>query len=202
MVAAAATGLTLGAVAGFADCVPLLLNEVGEARADRSGWSQASEFVSLILDSGWAWAATGVLAGWLAGRERRALRGAVAGFLALAVAVVAFYGVETLFADGWGSSGQVRFWLVPALVFGLPLGALGAVARDGGIAGALAAVVVPAGAVLNTVVLPLPGESRMAVPALVTIWTGAVAATALIVARATHDLRRPRAETKAGAGQA
>src|SRR4029079_8965621 len=97
MVAAAATGLTLGAAAGFADSVPLMLNEVGEARADRSGWSQASEFVSLILDSGWAWAATAVLAGWLAGRARRPIVGAVAGFVALSVATVAFYLVRQPF---------------------------------------------------------------------------------------------------------
>src|SRR6185369_1916283 len=123
LVAAALIGLALGAGAGFADSVPLMLNEVGKARADRSGWSQASEFVSLILDSGWAWAATAVLAGWLAAgpgqpraRNARPLAGAVAGFAALSVATVAFYAVQGLFAGDWaGWWGQTGFWLLRAL---------------------------------------------------------------------------------------
>ena len=271
LIAAAVTGLVLGVGAGFADSVPLMLNEVGAARADRSGWSQASEFVSLILDSGWAWAATAVLAGWLISRPRRLVTGgataradrspvnaaagsapqpdvaaagsasrpevaaadsaprpevavadsaprpevakagstpppevaaagtgprpivgAVAGFVALSIATVAFYAVQGLFADDWGGWWyQVEFWLVRALVLGMPLGAVGVLARRGGIAGALAALVVPVGAVLNLIVLPLPSESRMAVPVEVTIWTAAIAGVVLIAFRLVRERMRP-----------
>ena len=240
LVAAAVTGLVLGLGAGFADSVPLMLNEVGEARADRSGWSQAAEFVSLILDSGWAWAATAVLAGFLAGRGRRPIAGragqpiagragqpiaggagqpiagrarrpiagragqpiagrgprpiagALAGFVALSIATVAFYLVQGLFADSWdGWWYQTQFWLLRALVLGMPLGAVGVLARRGGIAGALAALVVPAGAVLNLIVLPLPAESRMAVPVEVTIGIGAIAGAVLIVLRLVRERTRP-----------
>ncbi|WP_157437823.1 hypothetical protein [Actinoplanes subtropicus] len=219
------TGLALGAGTGFADSVPPILNEVGKARADRSGWSQASEFVSLILDSGWAWAATAVLAGWLVSRARqppptgtpasasaavavagnppRPFLGALAGFVALSMATVAFYGVQGLFADGWdGWSYQVRFWLVRALVLGMPLGALGVLARRGGITGALAALVVPLGAVLNLIVLPLPGDSRMAGPVAVTIWTGAVLGVVLILLRLVRERMRPVLPPDAASSQA
>jgi hypothetical protein len=214
LVAAALTGLVLGVGAGFADSVPLLLNEVGEARADRSGWSQAAEFVSLILDSGWAWAATAVLAGWLAGRSRppsaggaaargapRPVVGAVAGFVVLSVATVAFYAVQGLFADNWdGWWYQATFWLERALVLGMPLGAVGVLARRGGLAGALAALVVPAGAVLNLIVLPLPSESRMAGPVEVTIGVGAIAGVALIVVRLVRERTRPVAPLDTASG--
>ena len=53
----AGPGAALAVAAALANHVPLFLDEVGLARADRSGWSQAAEFASLILDSGWAWAA-------------------------------------------------------------------------------------------------------------------------------------------------
>jgi hypothetical protein len=275
-VAAAVTGLALGAGAGFANSVPLMLNEVGEARADRSGWSQASEFVSLILDSGWAWAATAVLAGWLVAGTRRQLTaevtvrsarpaagdatgraarpvagdatgraarpaagdatgratrpvtaetggaprpvmaetgsaprpivgaetgsgprpivGAVAAFVALSIATIAFYAVEGLFADnGDGWWGQTQFWLVRALVLGMPLGAVGVLAWRGGIAGALATLVVPVGALLNLIVLPLPGESRMAGPVTVTIWTAAIAGVVLIAVRLVRERTGPDA---------
>ena len=209
LVAAALIGLALGAGAGFADSVPLMLNEVGKARADRSGWSQASEFVSLILDSGWAWAATAVLTGWLVSRPRRhhtgqdtataggtprPIVGATAGFVALSIATVAFYAVQAPFADSWdGWRYQAQFWLARALVLGMPLGAAGVLVRRGGIAGALAALVVPAGAVLNLIVLPLPHESRMAVPAQVTIWIGAAAGVVLIVLRLVRERTRSAA---------
>ena len=63
-----AAGLVLGAVDSVVNHVPVVLGEVGTARAERGGWSQAAEFASLVLDAGWAWAATAVLAGWLVSR--------------------------------------------------------------------------------------------------------------------------------------
>jgi len=187
MAAALVAGAVLGAGAGLANSVPLMLGEVGEARADRSLWSQAAEFVSLILDSGWAWAATAVLAGWLAGDRRRPRTGAVAGFVALVVATGAYYATQQAFADGGDPWADTRFWWLRSLVLGLPLGAVGALARRT----VLAWLVVPLGAVLNLEVLPLPAESRMAGPVYVTVWAGALVVAGLIVGRALRE--RPEA---------
>src|SRR5687768_17490992 len=50
-------GARAGAVLGDADSivnhVRAMHGEVGTARAERGGWSQAAEFASLILDAGW-----------------------------------------------------------------------------------------------------------------------------------------------------
>ena len=88
--------------------------------------------------------------------------------------------------------------LLRALVLGMPLGALGVLVHRGGIAGSLAALVVPAGAVLNPIGLPLPAESRMATPVAVTIWSGAIAGVVLIAIRLVRE--RTRAAAPAGAG--
>ena len=183
----AAIGVGLGAAASFSDNVPLLLGEVGKARADRSGWSQIAEFGSLILDSGWAWAATAVLVGWLASAGTRpkaaALTGAATGFVSLVVATLVFYGLNFLLKGSfwWG---QVIFWWVRSFALGAPLGIVGALIRRPGIAGVIASFVVPAGAVLNMVVLPLPEESPMATPVLLLVCGSAAVAAVLIAARA------------------
>lgn len=57
-------GMLLGVVDSVVNHVPAMLGEGGTASAERGGWSQAAEFAGLILDAGWAWAATAVLAGW------------------------------------------------------------------------------------------------------------------------------------------
>jgi hypothetical protein len=152
----------LGAGASVVNKVPLLLDEVGESRADRSGWSQAAEFVSLVLGSGWVWAATAVAVGWLASRGIRpmvgALVGALAGCVTLAAATGVYYGMDLLLREDF-SWGDVRFWWVRSLVLGLPLGAVGATIRRPGPVGVLASLVVPVGAALNMVVLPPPPDS-------------------------------------------
>jgi hypothetical protein len=192
--AALATGAALGAGASVVNNVPLLLGEVGKARADRSGWSQTAEFASLILDSGWAWAATAVAVGWLVTRGIRpmvgAIRGALAGCVALLAATVVYNGVDLLFTGDFGWSWVVRFWLVASLVLGLPLGAVGATMRRPGPAGVLAALVVPVGAGLNMVVLPPPKESPVAELVLLTVWCAAVTATVMVVVRVVRVRRR------------
>src|SRR5688500_18257820 len=92
----AGPGALLAVAAALANHVPLLRDEVGLARADRSGWSQAAEFASLMLDSGWAWAAVAVLAGWLVTADRHpsaatAVAGAAAGCVALFTATLCYY---------------------------------------------------------------------------------------------------------------
>jgi len=104
VVAGPAVGVALGAVDSIVNHVPVLLGEVATARAERGGWSQAAEFASLILDAGWAWAATAVLVGWLVSRDARPaagmLRGALAGGFTLVFATSAYYGVDVVFDGG------------------------------------------------------------------------------------------------------
>ncbi|GAB3160196.1 hypothetical protein GCM10027290_65910 [Micromonospora sonneratiae] len=178
-------GMVLGAVDSVVNHVPIWLGEVGTARAERGGWSQVAEFVSLVLDAGWAWAATAVLAGWLVSRRTRPavgmLRGAVAGGVALVFATTAYYGMDVLFDGGawWGMA--TRYWLIASVVLGPALGVAGALIRRPGLAGTLAALLVPAGAALQMVALPPPPESLMALPVRLTVWVSAAVATVLII---------------------
>ncbi|WP_406037426.1 DUF6518 family protein [Micromonospora sp. NBC_00898] len=174
----------MGAVDSIVNHVPVWLGEVGTARAERGGWSQVAEFASLVLDAGWAWAATAALVGWLVSRHTRPaaglLRGAVAGGLALVFATTAYYGMDVLFDGGewWGMA--TRYWLIGSVVLGPALGVAGALIRRPGPAGTLAALLVPAGAALQMVTLPPPPESLMAQPVRLTVWVSAAVATVLI----------------------
>lgn len=197
-----AVGAALGAAAAVVNSVPLLLGEGGSARADRSAWSQTAEFASLILDSGWAWAAMAVAVGWLVSRGLRpvvgVLVGALAGCVALVDATIVYDAVPMLFpfhqGFGWG---QMPFWLVASLVLGLPLGAVGATIRRRGPVGVLAALVAPIGAALNMVVLPPPAESPVAELVMLTVWGAAATATVLVVACAARA--RGRGDRDSGA---
>ncbi|MEU4558649.1 hypothetical protein AB0F72_09665 [Actinoplanes sp. NPDC023936] len=194
-------GLTLGAVDSVVNHIPVLLGETGAARADRGPASQAAEFLSLILDAGWAWAAAAVLAGWLASRSPRPaagpaagsagmLRGALAGALALLVATSAYYATDLLFDGGgwWGI--PTRYWLIGSLVLGPPLGLTGALIHRPGPIGTVAALVVPGGATVQMLILPPPAESLMATPVRLTVWLAASLTVVLIVRR--HARRSPR----------
>lgn len=191
----------MGGVDSVVNHVPLLLGEVGTARAERGGWSQAAEFASLILDAGWAWAATAVLVGWVVSRHARpvsgTLRGALAGGLALVFATAAYYGADLLFDGGawWGMT--TRYWLIGGMVLGPPLGVVGALIRFHGPTGVMAALVVPAGAALQMAVLPPPAESLMAQPVRWSIWIAAVVTTVMVV---RGFRRRSAAASPAGPG--
>ncbi len=188
MVTVAAVGVALGACAAVVNNVPLFLGEVSEARADRSGWSQGAEFASLVLDSGWAWAAAAVAAGWIASdRGRPVMRifsAALAGCVALLAATTVYDSLEALFQGGVALGDVRTYWLIGSLVLGPPLGVVGVVIRHAGPAGTCAALVVPLGAALNMVVVPPPAESPVAWAVKVTVWGAAAAATVLIAARA------------------
>ncbi|WP_143740467.1 DUF6518 family protein [Micromonospora echinospora] len=180
-----AVGTALGAVDSVVNHVPIWLGEVGTARAERGVRSQVAEFASLILDAGWAWAATAVLVGWLVSRQARPaagmLRGAVGGGLALVFATTAYYAMDVLFDGGvwWGMA--TRYWLVGSVLLGPALGVAGASVRRPGPVGALAALLVPAGAAVQMVVLPPPPESLMALPVRLTVWMSAAVATVLVI---------------------
>ncbi|MER7890777.1 hypothetical protein ABTX15_13220 [Micromonospora sp. NPDC094482] len=174
--------------------MPNLLGEVGEARADRGGWSQTAEFASLILDSGWAWAAVAVVAGWLVSSNLRPtmglLVGALSGCVALVAATAVYYCGELLFTGDFGWGWVTRFWLVGSVALGPPLGAVGATIRRPGPVGAFAALVVPVGAAANMVVLPPPQESLVAGPVRLTVWFAAAATAVFIAVRAIRARRR------------
>ena len=178
-----AVGLAFGAATSLVNQVPGLLGEVGQAHTEDSAVTWTAIFVSLILDSGWAWAALGFALGWIAVSP---LVGALMGVVGLSAATVAYYSVDLLFdIDAYWSA--VGFWLVRAVVLGLPLGVAGALARRPGVVGLLAALTVPVGAALNMVVLPvrngLPGESSAAGWAELTVWVAASGGAALVLVR-------------------
>jgi hypothetical protein len=130
--------------------------------------------------------------GWLVSRSGPAalLRSALAGGLALICATAAYYGTDLLFDGGTWWSSTTRYWLIGSVVLGPPLGAVGALIRRPGVAGTVAALVVPAGAALQMVLLPPPPDSLMAVPVQVTVWLGAALATTLILRRLILDGRK------------
>jgi hypothetical protein len=144
-------------------------------QATTSGWS-VLEVVSILLDSGWAWAGVAVIAGLLATlRSPQAtntpLRGALAGALALVAATAAYFASDTVFHDvAVGSyAPDIVFWWVASALFGMPLGAIGACAARPGPVGLLARLTVPAGASVQMFLMP-PGRNEV----LMTIGQGVV----------------------------
>lgn len=112
---------------------------------EQTGWQRA---LSLVLNAGFVWAGAAVLCGWLMVRPRWA---APAGSVVLLCAVGFYYVVGATLGDrttvGLGAlSGAAGLWLAAALVAGPLLGLAGALIHRGGIAGTLAALIVPAGA--------------------------------------------------------
>ncbi|MFC3744972.1 hypothetical protein [Paractinoplanes deccanensis] len=172
-----ALGATLAVLAATANAIPSWFDVTGVARADRSAPMQAVEFLSLILDSGWAWAVAAIVAGRLCRRWW-------AGSVTLVVAALLYDTLESVIADGswWGN---VRaFWVVGGALLGVPLGIIGAAIHRRGRWGSLASLVAPSGAALAMVVHPPDPDSAMATPVRVTVLTAAaVLAAAVIWAR-------------------
>jgi hypothetical protein len=177
-----AVGAVLGVTTSVADHVVLWLGQDGLARGDRSRAAQIADGVSLILDSGWAWAATAVLAGWLACRAgERLWMAAVSGGLALIVGTLVFYGWRGEFA-----ASITEFWLIASVLFGPVLGAIGGLSRRSGLLGSLAALVVPVGAMVNILWLPIDPNSPLARPITVLIVGAASTAAGVILFRAAR----------------
>lgn len=176
---AVAVGAALGLTTSVADHVVVWLGQDVLARGDRSAAAQVGEFFSLILDSGWAWAATAVLAGWLACRAGgRLWTAAGSGCLALIVGTLIFYG----WRDDLATS-ITGLWLAVSVIFGPVLGVIGGLARRPGWIGALAALVVPCGAVLDILWRPVDPSSPLALPITILIVGAASAATVAIFYR-------------------
>jgi hypothetical protein len=182
-----AVGVALGLTTSVADHVVGWLGQDVLARGDRSAVGQIADFVSLILDSGWAWAAAAVLAGWLSCRLGGRLRtAAISGPLALIVGTLLFY--------GWRQeleTSTTRHWLAASVIFGPFLGVIGGLTRRPGWIGALAGLVVPAGAVFNIVWRPVDPNSPLAFPITVLIVSASSVAAAAVLFRAARLRRRP-----------
>ncbi|MET9342752.1 hypothetical protein [Nonomuraea sp. NPDC003804] len=107
---------------------------------------------------------------------RAMARGAVAGVLTLIAATAAYYCLDSVLRDeplSWYWPETVRWW-VASVLFGTPLGAVGASIRRPGLAGLLAKLTVPVGAAVQMVVLP-PRESDLIATPLV-VWAAAAMA--------------------------
>lgn len=197
MLASAALGAAFGVTTSLINNVPRMLGEIGRAHSDYSSAAWVAVFVSLIFDSGWAWAALGFALGWLTGTSARlaaaARVGAMSGATGLLLAAPAYYATDLLFGID-GSWSEVGYWVVRALVFGLPLGVAGVVARRPGPMGFLARFTVPVGMAMSMILFPVrtgrPGESSAAIWAELTIW----AAVVVVTLRLVWIQRRQRAQ--------
>lgn len=164
-------GAAFGAATALVNALCFHYADFESRTATTSGWSPL-EIVSVLLDSGWAWAGLAVFTGWLVTRAEGGTRspaalarGAVAAALALLAATAAYFFVEII-QDGAPLSSLPRsepVWWVASVVLGGPLGAVGACVTRPGPIGLLARVTVPVGAAVQMVVLP-PAGTRSSRP--------------------------------------
>lgn len=136
-----AVGLVLGVLVGA-------LSSVTNAASSPVGVA-----ASTVLNSGWAWAAVAVAAGWLAGTWRW---GPAAGILALIATTTTYYALDSFtraepMSLYWP---EMRVWWLVSVPFGSALGAVGTCARRPGVLGLLARLVVPVGAGVEMAWLP------------------------------------------------
>ena len=197
----------IGALVGGAGFGALtsLVNGLSSDYGLLGGWLRSSgatawaagpvRVLSLVLDSGWAWAGVAVLAGFLAATRLRAARdGAVVLVAATAAYFAADAGLrwESLADDG----AEVLVWWAASVVLGPLLGLVGALAREPATTGLLAGLVVPVGLLTQMALLP-PGwggaEVRpSAVVARVLVSVAGLALAVGVVRRAAAEPRIPR----------
>jgi hypothetical protein len=198
MFATVAVGAAFGAGTSLINNVPAMLGEVGRAHSDDSAATWIAIFLSLILDSGWAWAALGFVLGWLTGTPTRLVIAAVAGATGLLMATASYYVTDLLFGID-ADLPTVGYWVIRAFVFGPPLGVSGALARSPGPVGFLAGLTVPVGAAMNTLLFPpgsgVPGESSATAYAELSVWTAAAVGAVAVTLRFVRTQRRLSAVT-------
>lgn len=107
----------------------------------------------MLLNAGFLWAGSAVLAGWIVGRSRF-LAGVGAGFVVLICAVASYYGYGLTLGDraegGLAAlSGVIRLWLIASVLAGPLLGATGVLTHRTDFLGLLARLTVPAGALVE-----------------------------------------------------
>lgn len=157
------TGIALGAATAASD--------TAAGGLDQTAWDRAW---GMLLNAGFVWAGSAVLAGWIVSRSGL-VAGAAAGFVVLVCAVGGYYTYGVTLGDradvGLAAlSGVIRLWLVASVVAGPLLGAAGVWTRRDDRLGLLARLVVPVGALAEMLVVRRLGTGTFRVdPALA--WT-------------------------------
>ena len=203
LVSALVVGAGFGAATSLMNALSHSFADLESRTYTTRGWSIA-EIMSVLLDSGWAWAGLAVAVGWLVTRARRnrppapVWGGAVAGALAL-LAATAAYSVADTIRSGWELPWYESEWIwwIAGVVFGPPLGAVGACVKRSGVIGLLARLTVPVGAAVQMVVLP-PGRNEVVETIGKTVvWTASAVIIGFIVARFLRA-ERPRHSPEPG----
>ncbi|ACZ84354.1 hypothetical protein [Streptosporangium roseum] len=203
LVSALAVGAGFGAATSLVNALSNSYADLESRAYTTGGWSIA-EIMSVLLDSGWAWAGLAVAVGWLVTRARESgpaalAQGGAAGALALLAATAAYSVVDAVRSGGqvsWYESEPLLWW-VASVVLGAPLGAVGVCVRRSGAIGLLARLTVPVGAAVQMVVLP-PGRNEVVETMGKTIvWTAAAAIIGFVVVRFLLVERRRRSPAAA-----
>lgn len=146
--------LAIGAGVGVVAWLSNLTTETQMAGGDRVWWGVRT-FVSRVVNSGTVWAGLPVLAGWTVRRPTQAV---VAGVVVSEVALVVHYTVGSFTGTmPWASWGDKRYWFVAAVVLCAPLGLVGATARRRDPWGLACRLVVPVGAITESLTSHLLG---------------------------------------------
>ncbi|WP_201464738.1 hypothetical protein [Janibacter melonis] len=157
-----------------------VLTLLAAAAADQLDGDPAARAVLVLANAGSVWAGQAVIAGWLV---RRAPAAALAGPAVGLLSLVTYYVLGALTGlTPWSGLADNLGWFVAAAVAGVPLGLVGALARRRDVLGALARLVVPAGAVLEPLVRGWLGDGVLGVAGLVLIVAG-LAGGAIVVRR-------------------
>ncbi len=150
--------------------------------------------LSKFINAGAIWAGLAIWAGWCMTGKGRA---AVAGPLACTTALLIHYGLGQALSvydsDVWASN---AYWFVAAVILGIPLGLVGAIAHRPGPLGWIAALVAPAGVIAEPfamgmftspagIQLPWPGRLSSIVSGTALVACGTL--LAILVARHRHS---------------
>lgn len=169
---------------------------------DWTAWAGGPmQVLSLILDSGWAWASLAVLAGLFA---RARLLAAIGGLLVLAAATTTYFCMDSVLrSESLASYGtEIVVWWIGSVLLGPLLGMIGAHAGTSGATGLLAKLTVPVGAITQMILIP-PGWGGIevkpsAVVARVLVSVLAIAVAFRVLSQAG---RRPGAFNTTGRGR-
>ncbi|MCL6422217.1 hypothetical protein Bequi_02225 [Brachybacterium sp. JHP9] len=195
------------AIACAALAVLSLLTNLSTRQEMEGNWevySAIRKTFSLFFNSGTAWAAIGVYAGW---ECRRPLVAAASGVIACLASLLLHYGLGLLIGFfGPDALAGNASWFTAALILGGPLGIFGWCAARSGWLGLLGRLVVPAGALVEPWLLgmfhPLaifPWPNRFASIACGALLTAAgIAGAAWVLRRGLRGRRGPTGPPASG----
>ena len=195
LVSALALGVGFGATNSLVNAISNHYADLESRIATTSG-AKPLEIVATLLDSGWAWAGFAVAVGWLVARgggRTLLAQAALAGAVALLAATAAYSVVDTIRGGGplssWYESEPIVWWFA-SVVFGAPLGAVGACIPRPGVIGLVARLTVPVGAAVQMIVLA-PGRNAVITSIGQTVvWTASAVSIAFILTRFLQVERR------------